>query len=145
MRLIGLAVVLAFSITLAPLVGAPQSGGVRRIGVLMGAYVPTNQEGQTALATFLNTLEGFGWAAGRNTQIEVRWMGEEVAQAKAQAAELVGLAPDVIFCSSSLATDQLSRLTRTTPIVFAQVADPVGSGWVKSYAATRQPHRLHLL
>jgi putative ABC transport system substrate-binding protein len=126
MRLIGLAVVLAFSITLAPLVGAQQSGGVRRIGVLMGAYVPTDQEGQTALATFLNTLEGFGWAAGRNAQIEVRWMGEEVAQAKAQAAELVGLAPD-----------QLSRLTRTTPIVFAQVADPVGSGWVKSYARPR--------
>jgi len=89
MRLIGLAVVLAFSITLAPLVGAQQSGGVRRIGVLMGAYVPTDQEGQTALATFLNTLEGFGWAAGRNAQIEVRWIGEEVAQAKAQAAEQV--------------------------------------------------------
>jgi len=117
------------SILAVPLAaGAQQSGIVRRIGVLMGAYVATDPEGQTALAAFLNTLQGFSWTAGRNVQIEVRWMGAEVAQAKAHAAELVGFAPDVLFCSTSLATDQLSRLTSATPIVFAQVADPVGSG-----------------
>ena len=107
---------------------------VRRIGVLMGAFASTNPEGQTALAAFLDTLQGRGWTPGGNAQIDIRWMGDHLEQGKTYAAELVDLAPDVIFVSSSVGTDLLSHVTSTIPIVFAQVVDPVGNGWVKSLA-----------
>jgi putative ABC transport system substrate-binding protein len=113
---------------------AQQSGGMRRIGVLMGAFAPTDPDGQAALAAFTHTLEGLGWTAGRNAQVEVRWLADDVEHGKTDAAELVAWTPDVLFCSSSSATDLLSHATRTIPIVFAQVTDPIGSGWVKSYA-----------
>ena len=113
---------------------AQQRERIRRIGVLMGAFVSTNPEGQIALAAFLNTLQGLGWTTGGNAQIEVRWMGDDLEHGKTYAAELVALEPDVIFVSSSAATDLVSHLTGTIPIVFAQVIDPVGNGWVKSLA-----------
>jgi putative ABC transport system substrate-binding protein len=113
---------------------AQQGKQMRRVGVLMGAFAPSDPDGQAALAAFLTTLQGLGWAVGLNDQIEVRWIGTEVEQGKTEAAELVAGAPDVIFCSSSSATDLLSQSTHTIPIVFAQVTDPIGSGWVKNYA-----------
>jgi putative ABC transport system substrate-binding protein len=113
---------------------AQQPGTARRIGVLMGAFAPSDPDGQAALAAFLAALQGLGWATGRNAQIEVRWIGTEVEHGKTEAAELVAWAPDVIFCSSSSATDLLSQSTHTIPIVFAQVTDPIGSGWVTNYA-----------
>jgi putative ABC transport system substrate-binding protein len=113
---------------------AQPSDAVRRIGVLMGAFASTDPEGQTALAAFKDTLQTLGWTAGGNARIEVRWMDDKTELWNTYATELVDLAPDVLFCSSSPATALLSRLTRTIPIVFAQATDPVGSGWVKSLA-----------
>jgi putative ABC transport system substrate-binding protein len=86
--------------TICPL-GVNAQHASRRIGVLMGAFTPTNPEGQAALAAFLNTL---GWTAGQTAQIDVRWMGDDLERGKGYAAELIALAPDVLFCSSSLAT-----------------------------------------
>jgi ABC-type uncharacterized transport system substrate-binding protein len=113
---------------------AQQPAAIKRIGVLMGAFAPTDPDGQAALLAFLSTLQGLGWTPGTNARIEVRWIGPEVEHGKAAAAELVAEAPDVLFCSSSSATDLLSQSTHTIPIIFAQVTDPIGSGWVKSYA-----------
>jgi putative ABC transport system substrate-binding protein len=113
---------------------AQQQERVRRIGILMGAFASSNPEGQTALAAFLSALQRFGWTQGSNAQIEVRWIADDLEHGKIHAAELVALAPDVIFVSSSAATDMLSHLTSTIPTVFAQVIDPVGNGWVKSLA-----------
>jgi putative tryptophan/tyrosine transport system substrate-binding protein len=118
-----------------PLVARAQhSAAVRRIGVLMGAFSHDDPDGQAALAAFLNALQGLGWTAGGNAQIEVRWIDNEVGRGSALAGQLVAWNPDVLFCSSSTATDLLSQATSTIPIVFAQVTDPVGSGWVKNYA-----------
>ena len=113
---------------------AQQQERLRRVGVLMGAYPSTNPEGQTALAAFLETLKERGWLPGGSAQIDIRWMGDHLEQGKTYATELVDLAPDVIFVSSSAATDLLAHLTSTTPIVFAQVVDPVGNGWVRNLA-----------
>jgi len=117
-----------------PLVARAQQERLRRVGVLMGAYPSTSPEGQTALAAFLETLKERGWIPGGSAQIDIRWMGDHLEQGKTYAAELVALAPDVIFVSSSAATDLLAHLTSTTPIVFAQVVDPVGNGWVRNLA-----------
>jgi putative tryptophan/tyrosine transport system substrate-binding protein len=118
-----------------PLVArAQQTDRMRLIGVLMGGYVSADPEGQANLAAFLNTLQGLGWTAGRNVRIEVRWMGDDVERLKTYAAELVALAPEVIFCSTTPVVAEISRLTPTIPIVFAQVADPVVVGFVTSMA-----------
>ena len=106
---------------------AQQPEQVRRIGVLMGAFGSTNPEGQTALSAFLNGLQRLGWTQGRNAQIEVRWIADDLEHGKTHAADLIAWAPDVIFVSSSAATDILSHLTRTIPTVFAQVIDPVAT------------------
>ena len=113
---------------------AQQAERMRRIGVLMGAFAQNDPDGQAALAAFLNALQGLGWTSDRNAQIEVRWIGDEVERGSTLATQLVAWNPDVLFCSSSTATDLLSHATSTIPIVFAQVTDPVGSGWVKNYA-----------
>ena len=112
---------------------AQHSAAVRRIGVLMGAFSHNDPDGQAALAAFLNALQRRGWTAGRNAQMEVRWIDNEVERGSTLATQLVAWNPDVLFCSSSTATDLLSHATSTIPIVFAQVTDPIGSGWVKNY------------
>lgn len=110
---------------------AQTSGTVRTIGVLMG-FPSTHTEAQNRLATFRKTLEEIGWVEDRNVRIEVRWAGTDFERGKVSARELVALAPDVIFCSPSTALAELSYLTRTIPIVFVGVSDPVGSGFVSS-------------
>lgn len=106
---------------------AQQAGRVRRIGVLIGSAsnVP---EVQNRLTAFLNTLQGLGWTEGGNARVEVRWMGTDPDRWKGYAAGLVALAPDVILCAPTTALVEMSRLTRTIPLVFANVSDPVGSG-----------------
>jgi hypothetical protein len=113
---------------------AQQPATMKRIGVLMGAFAPTDPDGQAALSALLTTLQAPGWTPGNNAQIEVHWIGPEVEHGNAEAAKLVAWAPEVPFCSSSSATDLLSQSTHTIAIVFAQVTDPIGSGWVKSHA-----------
>jgi putative ABC transport system substrate-binding protein len=112
---------------------AQQREKMRRIGVLMN-LTPDDAEGQARLAAFLQGLQEAGWAVGRNVRIDLRWGGGDADNFRKQAAELVALAPDVVFASGIPAATPLLQATRTVPIVFAQVVDPVGAGLVASLA-----------
>lgn len=112
---------------------AQQSERVRRIGVLM-PLAKDNSEAQARIAAFLQELQRLGWTDSRNLQVEYRWdTGDPNFNSKA-AAELVTMSPDIIFATATPAVAALQRATRTVPIVFAQVADPVGAGFVASLA-----------
>jgi putative ABC transport system substrate-binding protein len=113
---------------------AQQPERMRRIGVLMDSYAPAEPEGQLRLAAFQDQFRKLGWTAGRNILIETRWAAGEVDRARAFAAELVGIMPDVILCLGVSATGIMQQAARTVPIVFVQVSDPVGSGFVSSLA-----------
>jgi putative ABC transport system substrate-binding protein len=102
---------------------------MRRIGVLMN-LTPDDPEGQARLAAFLQGLQEAGWAVCRNVRIDVRWGAGEADSFRKQAAD----APDVVFASGIPAVMPLLQATRTVPIVFAQVTDPVGAGVVASLA-----------
>jgi putative ABC transport system substrate-binding protein len=106
---------------------------MRRIGVLMN-LAESDPEGQARIAAFREGLGKLGWAEGRELQIEYRWFAGDSDRARAYAAELVKLKPDVIFAATSSSLAPLQRETRSLPIVFAQVADPVGGGFVASLA-----------
>jgi putative ABC transport system substrate-binding protein len=114
---------------------AQQAEPMRRIGVLMpmGADSPV---GQARLAAFLQGLQQFGWAVGRNLRIDLRWAAGEVDRNRQYAAELVALAPDVILAAGS-GVPALKQATHTVPIVFTIVPDPVGLGFVDSLARPR--------
>jgi len=112
--------------------GAQQHERMRRIGVLMH-LAPDDLEGQSRLAAFLQGLQQLGLTDGRNVRIDTRW-GASDADRRRYAAELVALAPDVILASTTLAMVALQHATRTVPIVFVNVADPVGAGFVDSLA-----------
>jgi putative ABC transport system substrate-binding protein len=99
------------------------------IGALLG-FASDDAEAQNRLAAFRNVLQGLGWTEGRNARVEVRWTGDDPEHRKDYPAELITLAPGVIFCSTNFALTEVSRLTKTIPIVFAEVGDPVGSGFV---------------
>jgi putative ABC transport system substrate-binding protein len=103
----------------------------RRIGVLMNG-APGDAELQARLAAFLDGLQQLGWTDGRNVRIDTRWARDVGANRSAE--ELVALAPDVILASASLSLAALQRITRSVPIVFANVVDPVGAGFVASLA-----------
>jgi putative ABC transport system substrate-binding protein len=110
-----------------------QADRVRRIGVLFG-IAESDSEGQARVAAIRNGLQKLGWIQGRNIRIDYRWGGGDVGRLRAYAAELVGLKPDVIVASGTPALAALHRETRTVPIIFAQVSDPVGLGFVASLA-----------
>ena len=86
------------------------------------------------LGAFLQGLQEFGWAIGRNVRIEYRWGADDADRTRRYAAELVALTPDVILTSGATALAPLLQATRSIPIVFAQVPDPVGAGFVNSLA-----------
>jgi putative ABC transport system substrate-binding protein len=112
---------------------AQQPGGIRRIGVLMG-YPESDSEAQTKIAAFRDGLQKLGWTEGRNTRIDTRWATPADAELmKRFTKELVALQPDLILSSTTPTTAALLQQTRTIPIVFATVADPVGSGFVASF------------
>ena len=111
---------------------AQQPEHVRRIGVLMMTTVDTDQ--QANVATFRQALQQLGWTDGRNVRIEVRWAGGEPREIRRHANELVALAPDVIVATGNAGMSPLLQATRTVPIVFNNVADPVGAGFVDSMA-----------
>jgi len=116
-----------------PLVArAQQPGRMRRIGVLM-SVAADNPEGQARLAAFVKGLQQLGWTDGNNVQIETRWGAGDAERTRKFAAELVSLAPDVILASGD-AVVALRQVTRTLPIVFTIIADPVGTGVVDSLA-----------
>jgi putative tryptophan/tyrosine transport system substrate-binding protein len=113
---------------------AQESGGVRRIGVLMG-YPENDLEGPAFFGAFRERLEKLGWVEDRNIRFDTRWATPEDAEARRRfAKELVALQPDLILSSVTPTTAALLEQTRTIPIVFATVADPVGSGFVASFA-----------
>jgi putative tryptophan/tyrosine transport system substrate-binding protein len=117
-----------------PLAARAQQGErMRRIGVLMNraADIP---EGQDRLAAFHQGLQELGWRIGHNVRIDTRWSADNADQSAKYAAELVALAPDIVLASGTLAVTALQHISRTLPIVFASVADPVGAGIVDSLA-----------
>ncbi len=113
-------------------VRSQQAESVPRIGVLMN-LAADDPEGQARLTGFLHGLEESDWADGRNAHIDTRW-GPDAGSTRKYAAELVALAPDVILAPASVATSTLQQTTRTVPIVFVSVVDPVGAGYVESLA-----------
>jgi putative ABC transport system substrate-binding protein len=113
--------------------GAQQPERLRRIGVLMNRAAE-NPEGQDRLAAFHQGLQELGWGVGRNVRIDTRWSEDNADQTVKHAADLVALTPDIILASGTLAVTALQRITRTLPIAFAAVADPVGAGIVDSLA-----------
>jgi len=87
-------------------------------------------ESKPFVSAFTQALAGLGWADGRNVRIDLRWYGDDTNRIRALAHELVGLQPDIIVTAGTPATAALQRETRTIPIVFASVSDPVASGLV---------------
>ena len=112
---------------------AQQSRRMRRVGALM-PFAANDPQAQERNAALLQGLQQLGWTVGQNIQIDYRWSGGTEDATQKYAAELVSLAPDVIFASGSAAAGPLRRATRTVPIVFTNVIDPVGSGFVESLA-----------
>jgi putative ABC transport system substrate-binding protein len=112
---------------------AQQAGGMRRIGVLIN-FAQTDHEGQASVAAFVVTLERLGWVDGRNLRIDYRWSAGESEGIRVAAAELVRSAPDAIAVANSPALSELRRLTRTIPLVFTQVGDPIDAGFVTNLA-----------
>ena len=111
--------------------GAQQAERMRRIGVLT-AGVADNLENKARIEAFVQGLRELGWTDDRNVQIVYRWSGGNAADTRKHASELVSLAPDIILSTGSAATGPMLETTRTVPIVFVIVPDPVGSGFVKS-------------
>jgi putative ABC transport system substrate-binding protein len=115
-----------------PLVArAQQPGSIPRIGVLMG-WSESESEYRSRLAAFVQALAQLGWADGRNVRIDVRWTDGKVDRARTLAKELVELQPAVILAGTTPVTAALQRETRTIPIIFEAVADPIGAGFVAS-------------
>jgi putative ABC transport system substrate-binding protein len=111
-----------------PLVARGQQGDrVRRIGVLI-PYDENDPEPKRRYSAFTQALAGLGWTVGRNARMDVRWAGPDINRIRALAQELVGSQPDIILTGTTPATAALQRETRTIPIVFANVGDPVASG-----------------
>jgi putative ABC transport system substrate-binding protein len=110
---------------------AQQREPLRRVAVLLGTArdAPGAQERYTA---FLEAFERLGWTDGRNVQIVVRWGGGNEAETRKYAEEIVALAPDVILATGSSGAEVMLKATRTIPVVFAVVPDPMGSGFVQS-------------
>src|SRR5262249_52898769 len=117
-----------------PLMARAQQGErTPRIGVLT-PFAADDAEGQARTTAFIQALAQFGWTDGRNLRIEIRWGAGDAERIRRNATELVALAPDVILAAASATTGPLLRATRAVPVVFVQVAEPVGAGFVDSLA-----------
>jgi putative ABC transport system substrate-binding protein len=117
-----------------PLAARAQQGErTRRVGVLMN-LAADDPEGQTRIVAFVQGLQQSGWTDGRNIRIDTRWAAGDADRFHRYAEELLALAPDVILASATPSVKALQQATRTVPIMFANVGDPVGMGWVESLA-----------
>ena len=112
---------------------AQQPERMRRVGVL-NTLAADDGMGQARNGAFLQGLQQAGWTIGRNVQVETRWATANAAEIRRHAAELVALAPDVILASGTSTVGPLLQATRTVPIVFPNIGDPVGAGFVDSLA-----------
>ena len=108
---------------------AQQASGVKRLGALM-SLGENDPEGKAQLAGFIQALAALGWIEGRNLRMDVRWGGGDATRARIFAKELVALQPDVILSQGTPVTAAFQRETRTMPIVFVVVTDPVGDGFI---------------
>ena len=116
-----------------PLAARAQEGErIRLVGVLIG--VADDAQGQARLAAFHKGMQELGWTEGRNIQLETRFSGGDGGRARAYSAELVAMKPDAIVANTASVISALQQQTRTIPIVFVQVLDPVSSGFVESLA-----------
>jgi putative tryptophan/tyrosine transport system substrate-binding protein len=123
--------------------GAQHGERMRSVGVLM-TFGADEAIGQTRVAALLQGLQQAGREVGRNLRIELRWSGANPGDVRKHAGELAALAPDVIVGNGSAATGPLLEATRSVPIVFVIVPDPVGRGLCRQFgAARRQRYRLH--
>jgi putative ABC transport system substrate-binding protein len=113
---------------------AQQSGGMRRIGVLVGAQNADDQETKANFTAFLHGLQQLGWDEGNNLRIDYRWGLGNADNVRKYAMELAAATPDVILASGTSTMSPLLQATRTVPIVFVNVADAVGAGFVDSLA-----------
>jgi putative ABC transport system substrate-binding protein len=117
-----------------PLAARAQQGErMRRISVLT-PFASDDPAEQTRVLAFAQALAQSGWIEGRNVRVDIRWAAGDPEGIRRYAAELVALAPDVILAVSSATTEPLLQATRTVPIVFVQVAEPVGAGFVETLA-----------
>jgi ABC-type uncharacterized transport system substrate-binding protein len=123
--------ILASILVTCPLVARAQQSRVGHVGVLM-TFLEGDAEGRHYVETLVQGLQDLGWAQDRNLRIDVRWGGTDRDRIQAYANELVRLKPDVIVAHTSLVIPALQRATRTVPIVFLQINDPVESGIVAS-------------
>jgi putative ABC transport system substrate-binding protein len=112
-------------------VRAQQSGGTRRL-VVVSSTTGNDVEGQARIAALGHALEQLGWTGGRNLLIDYRWAGGDAERVRVHAAEAVALAPDAIIGNGSVIIAALKQATRSIPIVFVLVTDPVGDGFVAS-------------
>jgi putative tryptophan/tyrosine transport system substrate-binding protein len=118
-----------------PLAAQAQQGErMRRIGVLAGGAVASDADTQERNAVFAKSLQELGWVIGRNVRIDFRYGLGDAANVRKYVEELVALAPDVVLASGASVLAPLLQATRTVPIVFVAVADPVGAGFVESMA-----------
>jgi putative ABC transport system substrate-binding protein len=114
-------------------VAAGSAGAARRPGTAHRSALPVRRKrspGEGFLRPFTQALAGLGWADGRNVRLDLRWHGGDINRIRALAQELVGLQPDIIVTTGTAATAALQRETRTIPVVFVNVGDPVASGIV---------------
>jgi putative tryptophan/tyrosine transport system substrate-binding protein len=112
---------------------AQQPGRMRRVGILLNAPSDDPQY-QTWVGAFLQALALLGWTIGRNVRIDTRWAGPNAAEIRRHAAELIALAPDAVLAHGAGPVGALLEATRSVPIVFVAVIDPVGAGFVDSLA-----------
>jgi putative ABC transport system substrate-binding protein len=110
-----------------------QPARMKRIAMLL-PYLETDPEAQARVAAFRESLNQLGWLEGKNVDFQSRWATDDPERLRADTAELIGLQPDVIVTPSTLATSAVKRVTSTTPIVFINVIDPIGSGFAVSLA-----------
>src|SRR5262245_27781806 len=116
-----------------PLAARAQQPELRRIGVLM-SFAESDPEAQARVAAFREGLQKLGWTEGRNIRIDTRWATANVESIQRFAKELLALQPELVLSATTPTTAALLQQTRTVPIIFAVVSDPVGSGFVASYA-----------
>jgi len=118
-------------LSVSPFFAYAQPGHLRRVGIL-GGWDENNPLAKALLAQLTQGLRQLGWMEGNNLRLDVRWGAGNVDRMRAFANELVGLGPDVILASTTPATAAVHHETRTVPIVFVTVSDPVGAGFVAS-------------
>jgi ABC-type uncharacterized transport system substrate-binding protein len=116
-----------------PLGARAQQAAMRRVGVL-NPFAETDPQVRANLAAFRQAFQTLGWIDGRNVRIDYRWGGADPERIRRQAQELVAFGPDVVLVSSALALQPLLQETRSIPIVFTQIVDPVGAGLAASLA-----------